>query len=237
MDIYEFPWTATSPNHIPHTHTTDFSQRTYADMAIALPTSTTQTQSNKQFTVYSERTSHCFMKTSPVLATLEELRLTYNLRFSDDTQQTFEQLPVLIDHSRNNHMLWEVNTILLYLVENYDTERRISVADTTEKATQMQWLMIQQSIWQSGYGSTSRSEVQRTLGILEQRLSTRSWLVGERCSIADLAFIFWIHEIVRSGSEEDFRQAYPSLTTWESRLYSRSSVRSVSHIFSAAPAS
>lgn len=39
----------------------------------------------------------------------------------------------------------ESNAILIYLVENYDTEHKISVTDPKEKAIQLQWLFFQAS--------------------------------------------------------------------------------------------
>ncbi|KAK7689610.1 hypothetical protein QCA50_007403 [Cerrena zonata] len=88
----------------------------------------------KQFTVYSDKERH----TGPgpliglkLLVVLEELNLSYDIIYRDeadaqalssDSQATLqgfsrEQLPVLIDHSKNNRPVWEANTILLYLTE------------------------------------------------------------------------------------------------------------------------
>ena len=39
----------------------------------------------------------------------------------------------------------ESNAILIYLVENYDTEHKISVTDPKEKIIQLQWLLFQAS--------------------------------------------------------------------------------------------
>ena len=34
-----------------------------------------------------------------------------------------------------------------------------------------------------------RKEILRVLGVLESVLSTKEWLVGNKCSVADLSFI------------------------------------------------
>ena len=41
--------------------------------------------------------------------------------------------------------MWESNAILLYLVDRYDKEKKISVTDEKEKATLNQWLFFQAS--------------------------------------------------------------------------------------------
>ena len=52
----------------------------------------------------------------------------------------------------------ESNAILIYLVENYDTEHKISVTDPKEKAIQLQWLFFQASgqgsVFQINYVNT-----------------------------------------------------------------------------------
>lgn len=53
----------------------------------------------------------------------------------------------------------ESDAILVYLVERYDTEHKISVSDPKEKITQLQWLFFQSS--GQGYVLQSKPSTQR----------------------------------------------------------------------------
>lgn len=55
-------------------------------------------------------------------------------------------IPTLIDHNKDDFVIWESNTILKYLVENYDTEKRFHFPAGTKEATLLdQWLFFQAS--------------------------------------------------------------------------------------------
>ena len=117
--------------------------------------------------------------------------------------------------------------ILKYLVEKYDTARKISVESFEEKAIQDQWLYYQASgqgyvlflhcfvcfrtqdplyspyFGQCGYFKAIggpewripkvieryQKEILRVFSVLESVLSKQEWLVGGKCTIADLSFI------------------------------------------------
>ena len=64
----------------------------------------------------------------------------YFLRAAD----AVPSLPTLID-SNTGITIWESGAIILYLIENYDKEHRLSSADTVEKWQLLQWLFFQVS--------------------------------------------------------------------------------------------
>lgn len=100
----------------------------------------------------------------------------------------------------------ESDAILLYLVDRYDPEHKISVSDEHEKYTQLQWLFFQSSGQGPYYGQLGwfaffheekipsaieryKNEVKRVIGVLDGVLSKQPWLVGGKPTIADLSFI------------------------------------------------
>jgi len=119
--------------------------------------------------------------------------------------------PVLIDHSQNDHVVWESNAILLYLVQMYDTKNTLWPESIFEQSLVNQWLMLQasgqgptigQAFW-FGYwhqeilpSAYKRyvNETKRILTVLEKWLEGKKWLVAEKMSIADVSFLSWYEE-------------------------------------------
>lgn len=83
------------------------------------------------------------------------------------------RVPALIDHQNNEFVIWyvlllslrrtslstrrESNAIISYLVEKYDTERKISAATLEDRALQTQWMYFQASGQGYVFSSFSRS--------------------------------------------------------------------------------
>ena len=91
-----------------------------------------------------------------VAMVLEELGLTYEPIYLDFAKKQhkapeFTQLnpngriPALVDHRNGDFVVWESGAILLYLVDKYDPEHTLSVADDKEKHAMVQWLFFQAS--------------------------------------------------------------------------------------------
>ena len=87
---------------------------------------------------------------------LEELGLTYESVFLDfgkgeqkapsHTQYNPNgRIPTLIDHTNGDFAVWESNAIMLYLVDKYDKEKKLTVIDEKEKFQLIQWLFFQAS--------------------------------------------------------------------------------------------
>ena len=119
----------------------------------------------------------------------------------------------------------ESDAILLYLIEKYDPEHKISVESFEDRMYVYQWLIFQasgqgyvsflpsahrtlmarfyrppfgQCGWFKAIGPPPRipvaieryqKEILRVFGVLESVLSKQEWLVGGKCTIADLSFI------------------------------------------------
>ena len=91
-----------------------------------------------------------------VAIVLEELGLTYESKYLDfqkGEQKAPEhtqynpngRIPTLIDHTNGDFAVWESNAILLYLVDRYDKEKRLTVTGEKDTAALIQWLFFQAS--------------------------------------------------------------------------------------------
>ena len=87
---------------------------------------------------------------------LEELGLTYEpvyLDFSKDEQKAPAhtqynpngRIPTLVDHHNGDFAIWESDAIMLYLVDKYDTEKKLTVSDEKDRFAMLQWLFFQAS--------------------------------------------------------------------------------------------
>lgn len=76
------------------------------------------------------------------------------------------------------------------------------------------------------------TEVKRVAGILNNVLSQKEWLVGDKCTYADLVFFPWNMQIAffmgsREGEYAWDPEAFPHLTKWHSAVLARPSVQKV----------
>ncbi|KAH9915257.1 glutathione S-transferase C-terminal-like protein [Epithele typhae] len=151
-----------------------------------------------------------------VVMILEELGLEYESVYLDIGKGDHKleshtkhnpngRAPTLIDHKNNDFVVWESCAIVQYLVEKYDTERKISFAGFEDRILLSQWLFFQASgqgpyFGQAGwftFFTPRRSRAHRTvpqgdvrvIGVLDATLATRQWLVGDKPSAADLSFV------------------------------------------------
>ncbi|KAH9833866.1 glutathione S-transferase, partial [Rhodofomes roseus] len=210
----------------------------------------------KQFTLISSLTGPNAWKIDFVLL---ELGLEYESKFLDFTKLEQKapdhtkynpngRIPTLIDHSNNDFVMWESDAIMLYLVEKYDTERKISVSDFNEKFEQVQWLFFQasgqgpyfgQAVWFMHYHPEKissavaryQAETIRVLGVLDGVLSKREWLVGGKCTIADLSFVPWnlyaLRVILKNRPDVDVPKDYPAYYKWHRAMFARESVAKI----------
>ena len=62
--------------------------------------------------------------------------------------------------------------------------------------------------------------------MLDGVLKDREWLVGEKCTFADLSFLPWndrIDMIVLSKSIDEIKAKYPNFAAWQARMVTRDS--------------
>jgi glutathione S-transferase len=69
-------------------------------------------------------------------------------------------------------------------------------------------------------------EVHRVLGVLNTALEGKTWLVGDKCTFADLAFMPWntrLDSALLTPPDEDPLAPYPNVQAWHHRMVARDS--------------
>jgi len=208
----------------------------------------------KQFTLFSHKGGPNGWKVAFVL---EELGLSYETKYLDfqkgeHKDPSFTQynpngrIPALIDHHNDDFTIWESNAISLYIVDKYDTEKRLSVSDENEKYTLIQWLFFQasgqgpyfgQAAWFTNYHPEKipsaidryKRETIRVLTVLESVLSKQEWLVGGKLTIADLSFVTWNNgafgPILADVEDFNAERDVPSVLAWHNKVKEVPSVK------------
>ncbi|KAH8429150.1 glutathione S-transferase family protein [Aspergillus melleus] len=196
---------------------------------------------------------------SKVLVILEELGLPYKTEFVELEglrQKPFTDInpngkvPAIYDPNQDV-TLWESGAIVQYLVETYDRDHKISYGTAPERLHLLQWSFFQasgqgpyfgQSAWfnlfhEKFYGDDLESpkirygnEVKRIAGMLDGVLAHRDWLVGDKCTYADLAFVMWNLQVPffmagRTGEHAWNPAEFPHFSRWQDAMMARDSVK------------
>ncbi len=133
-----------------------------------------------------------------------------------------------------------------YLIDQYDTDNTISHSTFPEKYHAKQWLHFQMSGQGPYFGQAAwfthfhpekvpsavtryRNEIKRVTMVLDKVLADREYLVGDKCTYADLAFVPWYIAVpyAFAGEEVDLAKEFPNYGAWMSRLLARTSVQRV----------
>lgn len=74
------------------------------------------------------------------------------------------------------------------------------------------------------------NEIERVVGVLDKALTGREWLVGDKCTYADISFVTWSHigegllkEVGKAGVLEN----YPNYRRWLTTLDERSVIQGI----------
>jgi glutathione S-transferase len=139
--------------------------------------------------------------------------------------------------------VWETGAIIEYLILEYDPGHKLSFPGRTPEAyAAIQWLHFQtsgqgpdygQGFWFKSYhperlpSAVERyvNEIRRVSGVLDRWLEKNSYLVGEKCSYADLAFVPWQLSVPHIIDDAyDPRKEFPNLQNSLDRLVDRPAV-------------
>jgi len=154
------------------------------------------------------------------------------------------KLPAIYDPN-TNITLWESGAIVTYLIEKYDTSHKISHASEPEKYLDLQWQHLQatgqgpylgQAAWFLLFHSEQIesakvryiAETKRIVTVLDKWLDGKDWLVGDKCTYADLSFVTWnsfIPYFMQGRPGEWDPKEFPHFTKWQDAMLSRPSVK------------
>ncbi|EEY18290.1 glutathione S-transferase II [Verticillium alfalfae VaMs.102] len=191
-----------------------------------------------------------------VVMILEELGVPYeteNVDFSAVKQEPYTLLnpngrvPTVVDPN-TNITLWESGAIIEYLIETYDKEERLSISSFPEKHHLRQFLHFQgtgqgpyfgQAVWFAKYHpedlpSAKERYVEQTvrvLSVLDKLLEAKEYLVGDKCTYADIAFVNWNaaaeNVILKPDWDEKVEKKYPNFVAWHRRVTERPIIKDV----------
>ncbi|KAF2092207.1 glutathione S-transferase [Saccharata proteae CBS 121410] len=160
------------------------------------------------------------------------------------------RIPALTDSSFPDGApihLFESGSIMQYLVSRYDPGHKISFAPGTREFYEMNnWLFFQNAgvgpmqgqanhftryapdIFEYGI-SRYQNETRRLYGVLDKHLKDNNadYLVGNKCTIADISHWGWVAAAGWAGVEID---EFPALKAWEERMAQREGVEKGRHV-------
>ncbi|KAL4241549.1 GST superfamily protein [Abortiporus biennis] len=188
---------------------------------------------------------------------LEELKAAYGLQYDVeqiDISTNIQKepwfiklnpngrIPVLVDRSRNNFVVFETAAILLYLQQFYDKENKFGFdkeKEPNDYSETLQWIFFAHGGVGPMQGQANHfgryapekipyainryvEETKRLYGVLNIRLQDRDWLAGPgrgKYSIADINVLPWVRIHAYSGIEsiDDF----PNVKRWLARAAER----------------
>lgn len=166
------------------------------------------------------------------------------------------RIPAMYD-ANTDITLWESGAIIEYLIDTYDTEHKLSYAPAQNRAYAYhtkQWLFYQvtgqgpyygQAVWFKKYhpehvqSALDRylAEMKRVTAVLEGHLKKQKekyggepWLVGDRVTYADIAFVtyqYWVPGILKEELKPYELEQFSEVSDWIARLVARPAVKKV----------
>ncbi|KAH7384299.1 glutathione S-transferase [Phaeosphaeria sp. MPI-PUGE-AT-0046c] len=188
---------------------------------------------------------------------LEELKAAYNKPYTVQTIDIMKgvqrvpwytalhpagKIPVIIDHDRNDFVVFEGPAIMNYLTRMHDPEQKFSFSETFEASTAEQWMNWQHSSLaplQSQANFFYRmspvrhpfptfrfvGESEKTYAILDKRLQGRDYIAGSergRYSIVDIAMFSYVDAMNACGIDIE---KYNNVKKWWERVGAREAVK------------
>jgi glutathione S-transferase len=189
-----------------------------------------------------------------VVIVLEELGVPYETEYvdmADLKKPPFEKINpngrVPAIHDPNTGItLWESGAIIEYLADTYDKENKVTYSTFPEKYYVKQWIAFQisgqgpyfgQAAWFERFHPEKlpsaikryQDQVVRVFYVLNLALEGKEYLVGDKCTIADLAFITWDSLSPWFFGDEfeslEIPKKYPAYWAWKQRLLERPAVK------------
>jgi len=187
---------------------------------------------------------------------LEELQLPYTIKDVEMKDVKSEPYTLLnpngrlpsVEDPNTGIKLFESGAIFEYLVETYDKENRLQYTTPQEKWISKSWLHLQTSGQGPYFGQIPffnmfhhekvtpsvierfQKEVKRVSGVVELQLkrSGKPYLIGDKVTYADLAFIPWFNMVKSFLTPDwDYASELPLFNAWLEKLLERPSVKTI----------
>ncbi|MCJ1282249.1 hypothetical protein MMC26_001572 [Xylographa opegraphella] len=188
-----------------------------------------------------------------VVIILEELGVKYDTVYVDMADMhtpKFEPInpngrTPAIEDPNTGITLWESGAIIQYLVENYDPEYKLHSKSSPDKYYENQYLQFQmsgqgpyfgQAAWFIHFHSEKipsaqdryKNEIKRITKVLDACLQGKEYLVGGKCSYADLSFVTWyamVGFLDQTGALQKELDTNANFKAWMDKLMARPSVK------------
>ncbi|KAF3075022.1 Glutathione S-transferase 1 [Trichoderma lentiforme] len=152
----------------------------------------------------------------------------------------------LIHDPATGMILTESNVINHYLLDHYDKNNILSPATEQDKYLVDKYLSFQSSTQAPFYAQSLQMRnkknfdgvahfqhlVKRTLRTIDDELRGKEFLVGGKCTLADLAFIPWdlmldlvLQGDAEAGTASDRKQLFPNWYNWHIKMIQREAVQ------------
>ena len=129
-----------------------------------------------------------------------------------------------------------------YVLDKYDTDKRISFTTLPEQYHMKQWLEFQnttqgpllQAVFHWSFVESNPQahasyvkNFRRILQVLNDELANKEWLVGGKCSAADLSYVPFHSKLdfIMRDSAPDTQKDYPNVDAWYKRMLERDAVK------------
>ncbi|KAK4691531.1 glutathione S-transferase, partial [Lecanoromycetidae sp. Uapishka_2] len=184
-----------------------------------------------------------------VVILLEELNLPYStiihttpeLKQPDFLALNPNGKAPVIEDPNTDLLLAESGAIMEYVLE-HDTEKRISFPTVKEQWLMKQWLQFQTTtqgpllqqifFWTSAIPNKEArgkyvGDFRRVLRVLDDELMGKEWLVGGKCSAADLSYAPFHGRMgfIMGVDGPDVEAEFPNVDAWYKRMLARPSVQ------------
>lgn len=186
---------------------------------------------------------------------LEELKLPYEtiiIEKADLKKPPYEKINIngrapAIQDSNTGLTLWESGAIIEFLIDTYDKTQELSFPKgSPEYYHTKQWLYFQvsgqgpyfgQAVWFTVFHSEKlasaqeryKNEILRVSSVLDRALEGKDWLVGGKCSYADISFVTWYEAVIPRvlAGVVDLPREYANLDAWLERIKARPAITKV----------
>jgi len=181
---------------------------------------------------------------------LEELNVPFDAEYMDMSKVKEKpysdvnpngRVPTIEDPN-TGMKLWESGAIIEYLIAKYDKSQKLTHGtEGPEFWLEKQYLYLQVSGQGPYYGqlawfkvyepekipaaiSRYENQMTRVVGVLDGILKGKEWLVGNKCTYADLSFVTWNNIVTVLGTHINVDD-YPNYKAWHNRLLARPAVK------------